>query len=916
MRHCVIAALSLILAFVSRFALGAFEAKPTPAATIQGPGGQDQSQERILRPESNEAPGAPGSAEKPADLGAAGQTGIDDQIHIESPYGYLDYDEETNLIYGRERTKISYKGMTLEADRVIVDLGLEEAQAEGNVVLTRADQVLNCESMRYNFREGTGVAQNAKGKVGPLYFNVKERGGRPSFEQLSKNESLFRDVEMTSCDFPVPMYTFKAKEALVFQNERVLMRSATLRVRGIPVFYFPFYSRSIRGGTPWFFRVGYGKRSGAYIRVGYSYRHESKTPSWEDDEALVQKSRGRLDVFADYLSKRGPGAGLDYNYAFDFDRHTGQVQLYALADSSRNIESEQGSSRWQALVRHRSLLSEDISLQANIDAVSDPEVYYDVLDSFAESRRGRVPERRAQLATTLNREKYLARIRLEIKDRIGRNRFSDFSDPNDNNLDFDVQPGLEEKSEEGIPRDRWGRVSIKAPELNFASNDMRLGRRHLYYRMQLNLFNSLDRGLNTVGNGPFEVRDADGNIVYRGTDADAFVRGADLYQSLRWIHRFNERVTWLNQFGAGIGGAARGALQDDLVDGSRGFAPPGPILNLPGQDYPSDVGLYDGLYFTDPTTFHIGRSPELASYDDISSFFGYGDFMSRLNARFTDALQGFIRYTNRVTTRNYIGDWYASLGDQSIRSDLYNFPLRTHWIEGYLTYALLRPDINLYSGAGLNLTSAGSLWPNEDRWYYTPLGGAYRSASGRFQADSSLTIAEKQFYHPADPRAFLTNVVYWAGSTTYMDPSELWWVSLTSSGYRFLGNQLSAEEDGSLFEENDQRLRFAPGFGARIGPKWTVRGLTTYDSASAAVEDAMFWLDRDLHDALLALRIRLDRNVFGAQQQDGQDKNQGLLNNLDVSFTIQPKLPNAESPFRLRHRATLDEKLRPTELEG
>ncbi|MCX7016230.1 MAG: hypothetical protein NTW86_27345 [Candidatus Sumerlaeota bacterium] len=932
LRRCL-AAIGLIACVAGGAAHAAFDRKaatPTPAPTPAPLAG-----EPAAPPGSSTPVGGSASQGK----GASGTTpvatlgkGVDGQLHIESPYGFLDYDEETNQVYSRERTRVEYGDVSLEADHVVVDLSLEEAQAEGNVIVKRGTATLTARALRYNYRDGTGVAEDARGQAGPIYFKSNDQAGGPSFEMVNKNEWLARHAEVTTCDFPEPMYEFKAKEAIIFPGDRVMMRSATLYVRGFPVFYLPFYSRSLKGGTPWFFRVGMSNKAGVYIRVGYSYRHVHDVPSWENDEVMATKSRGSLDVFGDYLSKHGPGAGLDYKYEFDFERHEGEAHLYGLTDSNRNVsdygaliggENQSGSSntnqRWMAELRHRSQLIDDVSLQANVQALSDPEVYYDILDRFADEDRGRVSERSGGVAVTLNRDQYLARVNVEVKDRIGFSHYTDPSNPYGRGTDLAVPI-----TDNGISPDRWGRVETKAPEVNFTTNDIRIGRQDLYYRLQLNLFNSLDRGLNTVASDRFTYPYS--RIPWTGYDADAYVQGADLYQSLQHVYRFNDRVTWLNKVGLGLGAAARGAQNEPLVDGSQLFAPPGVVSGAPvGKVWDPNTnkwvnmyGFYDGLYFTDPNTFHIGQSPVLRSYDDISSGFAYADFQSRLSARFTDALQGYVRYTVRQTTKDYIGDWYASFGDQLIRDDLYNFPLRSHWLEGSLNYLLLYPHLSLFTNAGLNLTSASSLYPNETRWYYTPIGGSYRSDTGIFSANSSVTFYEQQYFHPEDPRAYLANAVRWNGSVSYQDPGEMWWAAMSADWHQYLNQNINAIDNQTALKGTASGIDFSPHLGAHVGPKWTVEGSTSYNSLTSSVEDMRFLLNRDMHDALLSMRIRLLRDIFGtggaATTQSGTDKNKGVLQNIDFSLTIQPKLPNTEIPFRVRHRDVLDQKFQQPEV--
>ena len=131
------------------------------------------------------------------------------------------------------------------------------------------------------------------------------------------------------------------------------------------------------------------------------------------------------------------------------------------------------------------------------------------------------------------------------------------------------------------------------------------------------------------------------------------------------------------------------------------------------DDFPHRV---DALEFVDGNTFLVGRHRR--SLDDIRPFYAWGDSEVKLNARFSDALTGFLRWRFRETVSDFIGDWYASIGHPTFREDLYNYKIREHWLEGNLNYRLARPLINLYTQAGLNLESKSDLYSKEPVAYW------------------------------------------------------------------------------------------------------------------------------------------------------------------------------------------------------
>ncbi|MCX7766063.1 MAG: hypothetical protein N2246_05090, partial [Candidatus Sumerlaeia bacterium] len=253
----------------------------------------------------------------------------------------MDYDARKGIIYGKERTRIYYGKYYLEADRIIVDDHAKEVQAEGNVILRSPVDEVKAEYVRYHLEKHEGYAKGVYGRHGDFFFKAPEKEEQPAFVRLSEQESLLRETSLTTCDFSTPHYMVRAREFIIYTNERVFARSAVLYLRGIPVFYFPFYTRSLREHSPWSFELGYSSALGAYARVGYDYWHSLYEPKLGDEKEMVKRSSGHLSAHIDYFAKRGLGYGLDYKYKFDYGRHHGETLLYAIKDRNRKIEGEE-----------------------------------------------------------------------------------------------------------------------------------------------------------------------------------------------------------------------------------------------------------------------------------------------------------------------------------------------------------------------------------------------------------------------------------------------------------------------------------------------------------------------------------------------------------------------------------------------
>ena len=315
---------------------------------------------------------------------------------------------------------------------------------------------------------------------------------------------------MTACDFKIPHYYVKAREVVLFEKDRIFLRGATFYVAGMPVLYLPAFSRSLYESSPWFVQLGYGSRTGGRVRLGYSYQHRTEEPSLTGDGKMEVRSAGKADVYLDYLTKIGPGAGFDYTYQAEYGKHRGELSLYSASDSDRQVAGttvdndslSDESKRWRIAWKHRTEVTPDLTALVNIDYFSDPDIFYDILDFYSEDldQRDRQIERRGRVALTWVREAYVARIMADVKDRVGLSRYNDYSNPRTDDRDYDIEPGskLKDTDADGISSKRWGRVATKAPQLDFSTRWLPVAGRPLYYNGEAHLYNSLDRGVNTV----------------------------------------------------------------------------------------------------------------------------------------------------------------------------------------------------------------------------------------------------------------------------------------------------------------------------------------------------------------------------------------------------------------------------------
>ncbi|MCC5877557.1 MAG: LPS-assembly protein LptD [Candidatus Sumerlaeia bacterium] len=769
---------------------------------------------------------------------------------------------ENEIAVAPGRTRVEYNQFSLEADRLIIDFVTEDIMADGNVIFTTPSERITADRGRFNLTIGEGVAYGVDGRSGDFFFRVRqdadgeltydEVADGPAFRQINEMESVFRGMHFTTSDFPVPFYYVTATEIVLLRNDRIFMRNPVLWIRGVPVFWVPAYSQSLRDGSPWSIEGGYNSRLGAFLRIGYRYIHRVQTPDFDDPTEYVSRSHGQADFVADWMSIRGEGFGARYRYEFDYKRHIGFLEVYGLRDTDRNIDHlasdgtrQPGADeqfRWVYRHKHHSRLTESLGFQWNADLVSDADVYYDVLDRFVpegDRRRGRRFEQRFRTAVTWTGQDAVARLLIDRRTRLSRDRYTDYSNPFDDDLDFDPDPEFiieRRRHRDGVPSDRFGTVSENF-SARYATRLINLAGTPLSWRVESNAFSSLDSGFNS-----------------RAQRDDTRVNGVDGYGAVHWRWRLGERTTWVHTIGGGAAFYERES--SDIVNG-RDFA-----RATPDAD---GIRRIDGVRFVDSRTIALGESDTRVSTDDTESYYVFGDYTSRVSHRFTNYLDGYVRYRIRRGTEDGLGEYYERIGRQEAFNDIHDFYTNHHDIEAGLNHYLRYPDITTSVYAGHNLHETSRIYPNQ-RIRYAGFNTTYRTPLREFEAAVGTEYQVRQIRDRGDPNAFEQGSIVPNVRFGYFPRHQRYWMELRSYAV-IKTDEDPVERDARLrrrFDENATEIITTPIIGRQFGPKYKVQLAGTYNSRFDIWESIGVTIIRDLHDAELGL-------YFGARNDPFRD---------------------------------------------
>lgn len=256
-----------------------------------------------------------------AEVAPAADSLADEEVTIEGADGTseVELDRETGRASAKNGVVVRFKGSVLRANAVTVDQASHTVLAEGGVLIERTDpkgnvQLWRGDKVRYDYESRAVEADTFR--VGqPPFFIAGEKlmGGQFATNQVATN------AVVTTEDYYSPRYRVRARRLSISSDRRITAKDAVLYVAGVPVMYFPSYSR-VQDVHPnfWLFQPGYRGYFGAYALMSY---HFKVTPDLE------------LAAHLDYRTKRGFAGGPELRYDFK-EWGEGNANFYYAHDES------------------------------------------------------------------------------------------------------------------------------------------------------------------------------------------------------------------------------------------------------------------------------------------------------------------------------------------------------------------------------------------------------------------------------------------------------------------------------------------------------------------------------------------------------------------------------------------------------
>ncbi|MCX8159476.1 MAG: putative LPS assembly protein LptD [Candidatus Saccharicenans sp.] len=196
------------------------------------------------------------------------------------------------------QVELHFGSLTLLADRLQVNSETYEVVAEGQVTLQLPSEVVACERLIYNLKTGEGKLEGVRAISRPgLFF------GAGSIEKSTSGLYRLDKAWFTTCAQPVPRWLFSFSEASLRPEDHITMKQAVFRVKKLPLLYIPYLRYPLKDRATGFLfpRVGFNRVKGLAVSQSFYW-------------ALAPNMDATLT--ADYYSRQGTGAGLEYRYLF------------------------------------------------------------------------------------------------------------------------------------------------------------------------------------------------------------------------------------------------------------------------------------------------------------------------------------------------------------------------------------------------------------------------------------------------------------------------------------------------------------------------------------------------------------------------------------------------------------------------
>jgi lipopolysaccharide assembly outer membrane protein LptD (OstA) len=313
--------------------------------------------------------GVSAEARQPTQPATAPPPGV--VVHAET----LKYARTANRLTAIGAVEITYRDTRLFADQVTLNTVTGIGSAQGNVRLLTPEGDIRAVKLDFELTTERGVLYQSSGILARSYLVAGER-----IERLGADTFLVHDGRVTTCKEAVPDWEFRAREARIDLGDYITLKHPSLWIRGVPVFYVPYWLVPIKDARTTGFlppQLGYSKQNGATVLTQFYWA----IADWVD-----------TTIGAEFLSEKGVMPKVELRYAID-PLSDGQIEGAFIR------ELDTGETLWRVLIRQQQELGWGMRALTHIDLRSDT----DLLRRFSRDLQSESAIRTASFGTLTKR---------------------------------------------------------------------------------------------------------------------------------------------------------------------------------------------------------------------------------------------------------------------------------------------------------------------------------------------------------------------------------------------------------------------------------------------------------------------------------------------------------------------------------
>lgn len=279
--------------------------------------------------------------------------------------GQVEFDQATRNFSASKGVVVKFHESTLTAKRVQLDQENHRVLAEGDVIIHYTDKaglvrIWRGAKARFDYVAKTVEADDFRLGQPPLFVAGQHlQGGQTNSVQIATGALLTTD------DLAKPGYYIKAHSLTITDGKTFTAKEATLYLGGVPVMYFPTYSRSLeRHPNFWTATPGYRSLYGPFLLSSYHY-------FWNTNVETA--------LNLDWRQKRGVGVGPEINYDLG-QWGQGRAEFYYTRDDNAGTNSlgqPLPVNRHFTTFTHQLEPWENFSAKAVVHEQGDPQVIHD-----------------------------------------------------------------------------------------------------------------------------------------------------------------------------------------------------------------------------------------------------------------------------------------------------------------------------------------------------------------------------------------------------------------------------------------------------------------------------------------------------------------------------------------------------------